>query len=311
MSLKPKMGYIIDANINRFKEGARVLEDIARFVFQDEALFQKIKALKNSIRVTQVMRESDADPGGAHFVEKNQRHGLMDIIHANAVRMQEAARSLEECQDSAVYKNLRFEAYNVHSDMVQACHAFQNTEKLNGIYMICDPLRQSVESIEKAIQKETISICQIRIKQQTPPVILEQARKLKPICEEHQCLLIINDSVDIALACADGVHLGQDDFPIAACRQIVPEHFIVGATCRSVEAALKAEKEGASYISVGCLFETKTKENAIPTSLETLKAIVQAVNIPVCGIGGINQTNIQTVWETGVAMVGLSNGLFS
>jgi len=310
MSLKLRAHYIIDANINRFKEGARVLEDIARFVLQDELLFQQIKVLKHSLKIKSICREAGSDIGGPQFIENNSRANLIDIVHANAIRMQEAARTLEELNNQTIYKKLRFEAYNIHSQIIEKMTKYLQLDKLKGIYAICNPLLHSFDTIEQAIINNNITICQLRIKKKNKLEILNLAKSLNIICKKHSCVLIINDYLDIALAYGDGVHLGQNDFPIEEVRKIVPEHFIVGSSCHSIQEALFAKESGASYISVGCLYKSNTKTNTIPTSLETLKSIITSVAIPICGIGGINQHNMSTVWETGVNMIAMSQGIF-
>ncbi len=311
MALQPRINYIIDANINRFKEGARVLEDIARFVLQDEPLFAKIKKLKHSLKIESICRETNTDIGGPQFIENNIRANLIDITHANAIRMQEAARTLEELKNQAIYKKLRFEAYDIHHLIIEKLKKHLQHDKLMGIYAICNPLLHSFDKIEKIIVKNNIKICQLRIKNQNKLETLKLAQTLNAICKNYNCLLIINDYLDIALAYGDGVHLGQNDFPVEETRKIVPEHFIIGATCHSTEAALVAEQAGASYISVGCLYDSQTKTDTVATSLETLKSIIKVVSIPVCGIGGINQSNINFVLDTGVDMIAISQGVFN
>lgn len=112
-------------------------------------------------------------------------------------------------------------------------------------------------------------------------------------CRDADVPLIVNDDVDLALAIgADGVHVGQKDLPVAAVRRLVPAGWIVGASTNNVEEARLAEADGADYVSVGNLFGTESKADTRPATLETVRQVKAAVSVPVCAIGGINETNI-------------------
>jgi thiamine-phosphate pyrophosphorylase len=113
----------------------------------------------------------------------------------------------------------------------------------------------------------------------------------------------MNDQADIALAIeADGVHVGQKDMPLAAVRKIVPATMLVGASTNNLNEARQAVADGADYVSVGRLFPTGSKTDTRPATLEMLHAVKSAVPVPVCGIGGINESNIQSVIDTGADM---------
>jgi len=210
---------IIEVNKNRFKEGARVLEDIARYVFQDLALFQKIKALKQQIKIHTMDYRQYEDIGGPSFHENNQRHNLLELINANVIRMQEAARVLEEFSGSADYKSIRFAAYDIHQLLMAKYHNYTRLEQLSGIYPICDPALGSLGNMADYIRAENIKICQLRMKKSTKNEIYNAAKHFKSLLDE-KVLLIINDHVDIALMTADGVHVGQNDLPVKEIRPI-------------------------------------------------------------------------------------------
>ena len=133
---------------------------------------------------------------------------------------------------------------------------------------------------------------------------LPLAESLASLCHEAGALFIVNDHADLALeAGADGVHVGQGDEPVASVRRMVPGDMIVGASTNNVEEARKAETDGADYVSVGRLFETGSKEDTRPATTETLRAVKAAVSVPVCAIGGINESNIDAVIAAGADMV--------
>ena len=124
---------------------------------------------------------------------------------------------------------------------------------------------------------------------------LEKARKVKAITDRYQIPLIIDDRVDVAVACdAAGVHVGSSDLPVSVARKLLRSDKIVGATAKTVEAA-KAYEEGADYLGVGAIFPTTTKVVTIGTSVETLNEICQAVPIPAVAIGGLNDGNMDVL----------------
>jgi len=115
------------------------------------------------------------------------------------------------------------------------------------------------------------------------------------------CLLFINDRVDVALAAgADGVHLGQDDLPATDARSLVGGDMIMGISASTVAEAEEARADGADYLGVGPVFTTPSKADAgIPIGIEGLRRIVEAVDVPVVAIGGINEDNVRQVFEAG------------
>ncbi|MGB5931814.1 MAG: thiamine phosphate synthase [Anaerolineae bacterium] len=157
------------------------------------------------------------------------------------------------------------------------------------------------------------SIIQFRDKQMSTRQLVETARKIKELTDEASIPLIINDRLDVALAVdADGVHVGQDDMPAALARQLIGPHKILGVSASTVEEALQAEREGADYVSASPVFTTPTKPDAPPpTGLEGLKAIVEAVNLPVIAIGGINEKNAAEVIEAGAQGIAVISAVIS
>ncbi|MBI5805526.1 thiamine phosphate synthase [candidate division TA06 bacterium] len=117
-------------------------------------------------------------------------------------------------------------------------------------------------------------------------------------------LLIINDHLDVALACgADGVHLGQDDLPPAAAKELAPE-LIIGVSTHNLEEALEAQEQGADYVNIGPIFATQTKELSMkPLGPEAIKEIAPQLKIPFTVMGGINQTNIGQILQAGAGKI--------
>ena len=153
---------------------------------------------------------------------------------------------------------------------------------------------------------------QLREKDLGEAAILAEAREIQAIAARYRVPFVINDSVDIALACdADGVHVGQTDLMGRDVRALIGPDKILGITANTVELAVAAEKAGADYIGTGAVFGTTTKQNAKNLSLDTLKAICQAVSIPVVAIGGINGDNLPRLAGTGAAGAAVVSALFA
>lgn len=156
-------------------------------------------------------------------------------------------------------------------------------------------------------------IIQLRDKEATTRQLVEYAQSLRTLTREYGALLIINDRLNVALAVeADGVHLGQDDLPVALARRIGGERLIIGVSAETVEEALRAEADGADYLGVGPMFATDTKPDAgVPVGPERLRAIKERVSIPVFGIGGITLQNAPQVLMAGADGICVISAIFT
>ena len=154
--------------------------------------------------------------------------------------------------------------------------------------------------VEKALQAG-VTVLQLREKTATTRDFYQLALRIKPIARQYNVPLLINDRLDIALAVdADGVHVGQEDLPVAVVRRLIGPDKILGATAATVAAAQTAEREGADYIGCGAMFPTLTKPGKQVLPLNVLAQIKQAVQVPVVAIGGITADNLLTLKITGV-----------
>lgn len=173
------------------------------------------------------------------------------------------------------------------------------------LYLCTDRKHMSVETIEESVElaiKGGVSVVQLREKECTAKEFYETAMAVKVITDAYEVPLLINDRLDIALGVgADGVHLGQDDVPVQAARDVLGPDKIIGATAHTVREAEEAWKMGADYLGVGDVFGTMSKSDTRRISLEELREICHAVPIPVVAIGGVNEGNIHKLADTGVA----------
>lgn len=171
--------------------------------------------------------------------------------------------------------------------------------------------RTLIEVTEQAIAGGATCI-QLREKELDKESFLQEAETLKALCESYKIPFIVNDDVDIAVRCkADGVHIGQHDMEAARVRELIGQDVILGVSAQTVEQALKAERDGADYLGVGSVFSTGTKADADDVSLSELKAICEAVAIPVVAIGGISLDNIVELKGTGIDGVAVVSAIYA
>lgn len=173
------------------------------------------------------------------------------------------------------------------------------------LYLITDSTGFSddefLAQVESALQGG-VTLVQLREKTRTAREYLSLAQKLHCLTTHYGVPLLIDDRLDIAMAIgAEGVHLGQDDLPISDARRLFGSGKIIGATAKNVPQALEAQKQGADYLGVGAIYPTSTKVKTVLTSVETLKAITDAVTIPVCAIGGLNADNLSVLNHSGIS----------
>lgn len=175
--------------------------------------------------------------------------------------------------------------------------------QLPPLYAILDPEQvrgRLAERLLPELLEGGVKVLQLRVKSPPPVDFLELATKAREATRAHRCQLIINDRIDIALACdADGVHLGQDDLPLNVGRRLMGKK-IVGISTHDMEQAKEAERGGADYIGFGPMFGSKTKATGYEArGPDMLKQIRSAVKIPIVAIGGITEENVQQVWRAG------------
>ncbi len=178
-----------------------------------------------------------------------------------------------------------------------------------GIYPVVSPgftLGRKLTDVLKTLADAGTDVVQLRMKTETSCEILKMADKFKKICSQYGILLIINDRPDIALACsADGVHIGQNDFPVDRIAKFAKQ-LIVGVSTHSVGEALTAERNGADYVNIGPIFRTNTKTTGIDAlGLEIVKKISRKIRIPFTVMGGIKQKDIQELVNVGAKKIAM------
>jgi thiamine-phosphate pyrophosphorylase len=310
---------IIDANINRTSEGLRVLEEVSRLLLNDAAITQQLKDMRHHLVNTgydlQIQLLSSRDAAGdvgrvMEVIGEEKSRNTSAIVIANARRVQESLRVLEELAktpglglDSEDFRRARFALYTLEKDLLGRVARLDKVKKITGLYFVIDrewlkgrkPVDLALQAIEGGAR-----VIQLRCKTGPARDFMAMAVELKKICSARGIPFIVNDNLGVALASgADGLHIGQEDLPAAAVRQLLPIDMLLGVSARTEAEALKAVAEGADYLGVGAVFSTSTKDSTA-IGLDALKAIKKAAAVPVIAIGGIKKDNLESVLKTGV-----------
>ena len=310
---------IIDANLNRTGEGLRVLEEFARLSLNDEFISQKLKNLRHKVLQTGLeqqkillnARDAAGDVGSVMDVpgESKTKSGAPEIIIANARRVQESLRVLEELAktpdsglDSEAFRQGRFELYSIEKELLGRISRQDSVKKIAGLYVVIDtewlkgrsPGDLTLRAIEGGAQ-----VIQLRCKNGEAGNFLKIAMELKEVCASSSIPFIINDRLEVALACkADGLHIGQEDLPAKEARKLIPIDMLLGVSVKTAAQAKAATTDGADYLGVGAVFATATKDS-IAIGLNGLKLVKEATALPLVAIGGINRENIQSIIKAG------------
>ena len=166
------------------------------------------------------------------------------------------------------------------------------------------------QQVEAALQGG-VTCVQLREKHLDWDAFLAEARQICALCRRYGVPFIVNDDLDVALACgADGIHVGQDDMPAAEVRRRAGRRLIVGVSAHTPEEARLAEAAGADYLGAGAVFGSATKTDASLLTPAGLQAVCAAVHIPVVAIGGVNARNILQLQGSGAAGAAVVSGIF-
>ena len=170
--------------------------------------------------------------------------------------------------------------------------------------------RTLYQQVEAAL-KGGVTCVQLREKALDEAAFLQEARDICALCRRYGVPFIVNDNVDVAVACgADGVHVGQEDMEAGEVRRRVGEDMILGVSVHTVEEARQAVRDGADYLGLGAVFPTGTKTDADVMPGDMIRAICGAVDVPTVAIGGLNRSNILQLSGSGVDGAALVSAIF-
>ena len=184
---------------------------------------------------------------------------------------------------------------------------------ISGLYLVTDNGQDGKLLIKvKAALAGGTKVVQYRAKNIRPDERRQTAENLKDLCHQHGAKLIINDLPELTRDIdADGVHLGQEDMPIAQARLILGHNKLIGVSTHSVDEALKAEAQGADYITIGAIFPTNSSDNSEPIGLKTLNMVRKAVRIPMVAVGGLTPDGAFKALDAGADAVAVTSGIMA
>jgi len=319
---------IIDANLNRLTEGLRVIEDLMRFGWEDIRFAEEVKRMRLAMADLfkpfrdQLLdsRDAEHDPGLtiSCTLALDGRRTTEEILAANFKRAEEAARSLEEylkllnCYSVAKeVEAKRFQLYQLEQRVFRQSWSIKRKHCLDtdiyGITASEYSLGRSNPEVVRMMLEAGIKVIQYREKEKRMAEKYRECIAIRDLTAKFNAKLIVNDDVHLALAvAADGVHLGQEDLPVAKARELVGERMIIGLSTHSPEQAEEAVRQPVDYIGVGPIYQTFTKKDVCdPVGLEYLEYVVNHIDLPFVAIGGIKVHNIGPVIQKGARTVAL------
>lgn len=306
-------GRILDANLNRAREGLRVVEEICRFHMNNQALFFRLKELRHLLKeaetnfmITPVLfREVDSDVGKEPHVLEKSRRDLKGLLKANCKRVEESLRVLEEFSKfygdwGDIFKKARFTMYELEKEIT--LNVLKTADY--SLYLITDDVYLGNPDIFIVIEdciQAGITALQYRAKNKTGREMFKECEKLRELTRRYDIPLIVNDRLDLALAVdADGVHLGQEDLTFETAKKYMGDR-IIGISATTYAEGQEAILKSADYIGVGPVFVTSTKKDAnSPCGLETLSRLkAEYPGAGIVAIGGIDLNNAAGVLKAG------------
>ena len=315
---------LLDANLDRAREGLRVVEDWCRFGLDRLDLVSRLKDLRQRLGLRhreayKLARDTAGDvaAGLAHPAQRQRSHASQ-VVAANCARVQEALRVLEEFGRgfddplAAEAAAIRYALYDLETELLRACGGSGAERRALlrrcGLYLVTSPSPQ-LESVVEAALRGGVRLVQYRAKEgsrdaQGQPITdgrrLEQALALRALCRQHGALFLINDRLDIAAAVeADGVHLGQGDLPPALARQLLGPDALIGRSTHAIDQLRQAVTDGCDYVGVGPVNATPTKPGREPVGLDYVRQAAAESPIPFFAIGGIDADNLAAVQAAG------------
>ncbi len=296
---------ILDANLDRAREGLRIIEEWCRFGLNSTPLTQECKQLRQELAgwhspEIHAARDTPSDPGTElTHVQEEERRSLHHLLQANFCRVEEALRVLEEygklyrVEMGSSCKQMRYRVYTLESNLIG--HYRHRKLERSHLYLVTSPSDRLLEIVEAALQGG-LSLVQYRDKDADDITRIQLGKALKELCHRYDALFLMNDRVDLALAVdADGVHLGQQDLPIAQARQLLGPQRIIGRSTTNPDELHRAIQEGADYVGVGPVYETPTKPGKAAAGFEYVQHAADHTPIPWFAIGGINTDNLGEV----------------
>jgi thiamine-phosphate pyrophosphorylase len=323
---------ILDVNANRAAEGLRVIEDYLRFAREDAHLARHAKRLRHQMVDTLSLltgtltgtgmvlaRDAGGDVGrSVKTPQELDRSSVGAVVRANFKRSQQALRNLEEWsklfdrQAAQRFEVLRYELYELETALERSNEADRELRDtplcvlIDGGTNEADFVRRATSLIEAGVP-----MLQLRDKQSDDRERIQRGQCLVQLARGTSTLIVMNDRPDLALAVgAHGVHLGQEDMPANLARRLLGPRRLIGVSTHSIEQARTAVLQGASYLGVGPVFESRTKSFDIYPGLDLVSTVAAEIRLPAFAIGGIDLTRLPLLMACGMPRVAVSSAVW-
>ncbi len=315
---------ILDANHNRVAEGLRVIEEYLRFVLQDRHLSGRVKDLRHELQQAMqaaagekaiVSRDTLGDVGQEmKATDEHARQSLRDLVGANWQRVQQGLRVLEEYakllpgETSLAIERLRYQAYTLAKATIVTRDSRERLADA-ALYVLVPTLVDDATfgQLVRELVAAEVDVLQLRDKEANDRTLLSRARLLREVTRGSKTLFIMNDRPDIALlSVADGVHVGQDELSVADARRIIGPEKLIGVSTHNLDQAIAAVLAGANYLGCGPTFPSQTKDFNAFAGLDFLRAVAAEISLPAFAIGGIDESNLPAVLNTGFRRIAVS-----
>ena len=317
----------MDAAANRAAEGLRVVEDYVRFVLDDRHLTEAWKSIRHELRELLVpldatrrlaARQTPHDVGTEiPQPAASVRRDLAGVFAANAARLAQALRSLEETVKlldpvrAARLESLRYRSYTLAAATESTRAAAQRLADVR-LYVLIDGggSTAEMESLVRNLVGAGVDAIQLRDKRLADRELLDRARRARQLTRDGQVLLIINDRPDLAvLSQADGVHVGQDELVVKDVRTVVGTDLLIGVSTHSLQQAGQAVLDGANYIGLGPVFPSDTKSFTQFPGVPLLREVAEQIELPAFAIGGITADRLPQVMSSGIRRIAVGRAV--
>lgn len=317
----------IDANLNRAGEGLRAVEEFARFGENDLRLTTELKSLRHRLAEASrafpaenllAARDTPGDVGTkASGAVDTVRNDVRDAALANMKRVQQALRAIEEFakvvlpEAAPAFERLRYDSYSLEQRLVDPGGRRKRLSDAK-LYLLLD-VQGNLDRVRR-LAEETLAggvdVVQLRDKSATDRDLLRAGQIVREATLAAGALFIVNDRADLALALdADGVHVGQEELPVAVVRDLLGPSRLVGLSTHDIDQALAGERDGADYLGVGPTFPSRTKPFADFPGLPFLREVARQIALPWFAIGGIDEMNLAEVLNAGASRAAISGAI--
>lgn len=319
---------MIDANLNRAREGLRTVEDVARFGWNDAGIVEEAKALRHALQAAvaaipatdlAAARDVAGDVGTVlEGAGEYRREDVSAIARAAAGRLSEALRVIEEAAKSLAdggtvaraVEAIRYRSYALSAAVTMRAARARPRQFALCLLLTRSLCRRDVLDVARAAVEGGVDLVQVREKEMEVGELVAHVRAVRAAIGSA-ATLVVNDRLDVALAAeADGVHLGTGDLPLAAARRIAGPRFLIGASTHTLDEARAAVAAGADLCGVGAMYGTALKPDLVPSGEPYLRAFIEAFpSIPHLAIGGIAPGRVEPLARAGCRGIAVSSAI--